>query len=83
MAQSHHRKKHKSHLRQFRQSKIKSSDSAASRTKAAIILAILGAVVGFAVGYFASGGHLIWIISCLAGGIAIGYYIGKRIDEGS
>lgn len=80
MARSHHRKKHKAHLKQFKQSQDTSA-SGNAKGKAAWILAIGGAIVGFAVSYFASGGALLWLaVVTLAAGVA-GYYIGKKMDE--
>ena len=59
MAQSHHRKKHKEHLRQYqhRQENV----SSAPKRKAAVIFAIVGVVIGLAVSYFASDANFVWI----------------------
>lgn len=80
MARSHHRKKHKSHLKQFKQSQ-ETSSPAKSKAKAAWVLAIGGAIVGFAVSYFASDGAPLWLaVATLAAGVA-GYYVGKKMDD--
>lgn len=81
MARSHHRKKHKEHLRQFKHSHETSAVSPAAKSRAAVVFAILGALVGIAVGYFATHGSLIWVAVGLAAGGAIGYFIGRNIDE--
>lgn len=78
MANPHHRKKHKEHLKQFQQRQ--SNFSKDVKGSAANIFAIVGAVIGFAIAYFASG-DLIWmVITALITGIA-GYFTGKRIDN--
>ena len=80
MARSHHRKKHKEHLRQFKNSHETSKASSSARLKTTGIFTVLGAATGFAISYFATGFNIIWAsISVIAGGIA-GYYIGKKID---
>jgi VIT1/CCC1 family predicted Fe2+/Mn2+ transporter len=81
MARSHHRKKHKSHLQQFRHSHDTSVSSPKARGKATSIFTIVGAALGFAIGYFATQGTMLWlVVGLLAGGVA-GYLIGRRIDS--
>ncbi|MES1221663.1 MAG: hypothetical protein ABUT20_39550 [Bacteroidota bacterium] len=80
MAQSHHRKKHKEHLRQFqhRQENLTTTP----KRKAASIFAVVGVVIGLAIGYFSSDANIIWlIVAGIAGGIA-GYLFGRNIDKG-
>ncbi|HET6996215.1 MAG TPA: hypothetical protein VFI06_14580 [Chitinophagaceae bacterium] len=80
MARSHHRKKHKQHVQQFKHR----GDFAASRTKgkASYTFLIIGVIVGFLIGYFASNGAVGWMgIGLVVGGV-IGYLIGARIDAG-
>ena len=82
MARSHHRKKHKSHLQQFRHSHDVAGPREGSSGKATIVFAIAGALFGFAIVYFATSGSIPWMIGgAIAGGIA-GYFIGKKIDQG-
>jgi len=78
MARSHHRKKHKEHLRQFKHS----HDTVTSKTKgkASYTFLIIGAIVGLAVGYFASVGAVGWMAIGLVAGGAAEYFIGRRID---
>lgn len=79
MARSHHRKKHKEHLRQFKHS----HDTAISskvKGKAAGVFTFGGVVVGLATGFFASNGAIIWIVAGVAAGGLAGYFIGRRID---
>jgi len=82
MARSHHRKKHKAHVRQFRQSHEGGSSADVPKTKATFLFAGLGAILGFAVGYFGSSGSLLWMaIAAVLGGVT-GYYLGRNIDAG-
>ena len=81
MANPHHRKKHKAHLKQFQQRAVSGTGESKAKAKASSVFAIGGAVVGMFVLYFATQGDFIW---ALAGGIAgglIGYLIGKNIDR--
>jgi hypothetical protein len=80
MARSHHRKKHKEHLRQFRHSH--DTTSSKSRGRASNTFLIIGAVVGFAIGFFAAEGDITWSLIGLAAGSVLGYFIGRRIDAG-
>ena len=80
MAQSHHRKKHKEHLRQFQHRQ--SNGPTVAKRKAAVIFAVVGTVLGLAISYFSSDANVVWIvIGTVAGGIA-GYLFGRNIDRG-
>lgn len=81
MARSHHRKKHKEHLREFKDRQDINYTSVKSKTKASSIFAIAGALVGFAVSYFATQGAIIWVASATIVGAVAGYFIGKKIDS--
>ena len=81
MARSHHRKKHKENVRQFRHSPGM-AESPATKGKAATIIMIVGALAGFAIGYFASEGVILWMTVGLLAGAVGGYFVGKRVDEG-
>ena len=81
MARSHHRKKHKSHLQQFRNTHDTSVSSSASRTGAISVFTIAGALLGLAVGYFAMEGTMLWIVVGLLMGGFLGYLIGSRVDQ--
>ena len=81
MARSHHRKKHKEHLRQFKNKG--ETVSHAPKSKASGIFTIAGAIIGLAVSYFGSQGSLLWVtIGVIAGGTA-GYFVGRRFDSDS
>ncbi len=84
MARSHHRKKHKQHLQQFRQSHDTNVSKAVSKAKASAtwIFTIAGVVLGFAVSYFATSGSLLWMAVGSLAGATTGYFIGKKIDAG-
>ena len=81
MARSHHRKKHKEHLRQFKHKDETGSSTA--KSKASGIFTIAGAIIGLAVSYFGSQGSLLWIVIGLIAGGAAGYFVGRRIDSDS
>jgi hypothetical protein len=78
MARSHHRKKHKAHLQQFKHSQDTAIPKA--KGKAAYVFLVIGAIAGLLIGYFASQGAVGWIgIGLMVGGLA-GYFIGRRVD---
>jgi hypothetical protein len=82
MARSHHRKKHREHVRQFRNTQ-EITRSAKTKGHASGVFAFAGAVAGLLIGYFAGSGSLIWAVAGLIiAGIA-GYLIGLRIDKGT
>ena len=80
MARSHHRKKHKQHLQQFKHSQEVVADKPKSKSSATWVFGIAGAILGFAVSYFASGA-IVWVAAGLITGTAAGYFIGKKIDS--
>lgn len=83
MARSHHRKKHREHVKQFRHSHDTATSSVSSNGKATTIVMIIGALTGFAVAFFASGGVLLWMTAGLILGALGGYFAGKKIDAGN
>jgi VIT1/CCC1 family predicted Fe2+/Mn2+ transporter len=82
MARSHHRKKHKEHLRNFKQSH-EGAASVKAKGKASGVFTFGGVAVGLLLGYLASNGLLVWAIVGLVAGGAAGYLIGRSIDRGS
>jgi len=81
MARSHHRKKHKEHLRQFKHRG--ETVSAKQKSKASGIFTVAGAIIGLAVSYFATDASYIWMaVGTVAGGLA-GYFIGRKVDQDS
>jgi uncharacterized protein YcfJ len=76
MPSSHHRKKHK-HFQppSHQQAKPK------NRASAAIVMAIVGGVVGLAITYLAAQESPAWVVAGTIAGIAIGYYGGKQLDR--
>jgi uncharacterized membrane protein YfcA len=81
MARSHHRKKHKQHLQQFKHSQETSADAPKSKSSATWVFGIAGAVLGFAISYFATSGELLWLAAGLIAGSTAGYFIGRKIDS--
>jgi hypothetical protein len=81
MARSHHRKKHKEQLRHFKHKE--ETTVSTPKSKASSLFAIMGAVVGLAVSYFASEASILWIVIGFIAGLTGGYLIGRRIDAGS
>ena len=80
MARSHHRKKHKEHLRQFRHSQ-ETNAIKSGKGKTIGMFTGLGAALGFAVSYFATQASVLWIAIGILAGAVIGFYIGRKIDE--
>ena len=82
MPASHHRKKHKEHLRQFRHTSNVTSSSRKSNAKnATALFTFIGAAFGLAVGFFGGTSFSITIAAIFIGSIA-GYFIGKKINSG-
>ncbi len=80
MAKSHHRKKHKEHLRNYQHSQ-ESVNPVSRKGKITGTFAILGAILGIAIGYFVTDGDLIWIgFGSVTGGLA-GYLAGHYLDK--
>ena len=79
MARPHHRKKHKQHLREYL--KTRNSYSTGAKSKGTNVFALVGAVVGLAIGYFATEGNLFWMIAGAVIVAGLGYFAGKKIDE--
>lgn len=73
MARSHHRKKHKHFQPPPHERKAKGG--------AASLLAIVGAVVGIAIMYFASPENILLMAAGLIAGTLTGYIIGRGIDK--
>lgn len=79
MARSHHRKKHKEHLRNFKQKE--ETTWSTPKSKAANVFAVTGAIVGLAISFFSTGGSILWIsVGVIVGGLA-GYLIGRKVDQ--
>jgi VIT1/CCC1 family predicted Fe2+/Mn2+ transporter len=81
MARSHHRKKHKEQLRQFKHKE--ETTVSTPKSKASNIFAIIGAIIGLAVSYFASEASVFWILIGFIAGAIGGYLIGRRVDAGN
>ena len=79
MARSHHRKKHKEHLRQYQHSHEAATST--PKGKSVTVFIIMGAIIGLAISYFSSDRSVAWsIVGTLAGGTG-GYFFGRNIDR--
>jgi hypothetical protein len=78
VARSHHRKKHKQHLRSYQQSRGPADRPA--RTKVRNIFTLIGLALGLGIAYFAVNTPAALVIGAAAG-TAIGYFTGKKMDE--
>jgi hypothetical protein len=81
MPRSHHRKKHKSHVRQFKQAHDTGTGDTRRKGKVTAAFTILGALTGGAICYFASSGDIMVIGIGVLIGAVVGYYAGHRIDS--
>ena len=81
MANPHHRKKHKEHLRQFQQRVASNTGESKARSKASSVFAVGGAVAGMAILYFATQGDFVWALGGAVVGAAVGYLIGRNVDR--
>jgi len=81
MARSHHRKKHKEHLRQFKHKG--EMTTAKPKSKATGIFTVAGAIIGLAVSYFATEASYLWMAIGTVAGVVAGYFIGHRVDADS
>ena len=79
MARSHHRKKHKEHLRQYQHTQ--ESVTQKTKGKAANVFTVVGAVAGLALGYFSSDRSPVWSIVIALAGATAGYLFGRSIDR--
>lgn len=82
MARTHHRKKHKSHVRNFKQEKEGSGllEPKKSRSSGKLVFAIGGAVAAFVISYFATDSNL-WMGVITLIGAGLGYLLGNNIDN--
>lgn len=81
MARTHHRKKHKSHVQQFRHSHDTRVAGTKARSGGVSVFTITGALIGLAVGYLVTEGTLLWVVLGLLAGGALGYLLGNRVDR--
>lgn len=51
------------------------------KRSAAVVLAILAAILGLAVVYFAQGADALWMVIGAASGAVVGYIIGHNMDK--
>jgi hypothetical protein len=79
MANPHHRKKHKEHLRQFQKSRT--SYTADVKSKSTNIFTLVGGIMGLVVSFLSASDKIIWIIAGTLIGAAAGYLLGKGIEN--
>jgi hypothetical protein len=81
MARSHHRKKHKEHLRQFKHDH-EHAPSEIAKGKSVWVFTIGGAIVGLMIAYFAAnGGAMAWSLLGLLAGATAGFLMGRKFDS--
>jgi flagellar motor component MotA len=83
MANPHHRPKHKQYVHQkhIAQQHHEQSIPAKSAKKAALPLAIIGAVAGLLVAYIANKESILALTGGLIAGAIVGYLFGGNIDK--
>lgn len=82
MARSSHRRKHKTHVQQFKKDRSQKS-GIFKRSSTFPVFTIVGGLLGLAVGYIATDGTLLGIsIGTVIGAIS-GYLLGRKIDLSS
>lgn len=82
MPRSSHRKKHKSHVQQFKKEHNHNA-GAFKRSSTFPVFTIVGGLLGLIVGYIATNGSLPVILIGLAVGALAGYLLGRKIDLSS
>jgi len=81
MGRTHHRKKHKENLRQFKQSHDSTTTSkAVKKGKSTRLFTIIGGAIGLGVTYFASL-TWVWLIVGVVTGLIAGYVVGNKIEK--
>ena len=77
MANPHHRKKHKEHLKNFKHEQV--HEAVEKKSSPGFFLIILGALVGFGITYFASNQNIPIMAAGFFAGGALGYWASKQI----
>ena len=80
MPQSHHRREHKSHIRNYHKEHhgLKSNSKHTKSGNSALLFVIMGTIAGLGISYFASEGSMYWVlIGALAGAVG-GYFLARK-----
>lgn len=81
MPTPHHRKKHKLHQQKYQHHEHQPGRvPGKKKRKAANWMGAIGALLGFAITYFAGTG-LIWIVIATIAGLILGYTFGNSMDK--
>ena len=78
MARTHHRRKHKQHLEQFKHRQ--DATASAPHSRATTVFAVVGLIAGLFTSYFIFDGALLPVIAIAIIAAVLGYYIGKSVD---
>lgn len=77
MPESRTRHKHHSHHPQYNSPHT----TIKARRSAAVVLATIAAILGFAVAYFSQGADILWMVIGAVSGAIIGYIVGRNMDK--
>lgn len=78
MPHSRQRNKHHHHAQQHH---APAAGNTKAKRNASVLMAIIFGVFGLAIGTYAGGKDLVWIIGGAILGILVGYFVGSRIDK--
>lgn len=81
MPNSHHRAKHKQQHGHHPQPGQHAAHPPKSKTRAALVMTVIGGLVGIAIAYFANNESSVWMIAGLAFGALAGYFFGSSMDR--
>ena len=80
MPQSHHRREHKSHIRNYHKEHQsgKSGSKTSKSSGSSVLFLIIGAIAGLGLSFFASEGSPYWVLIGTNAGALVGYFVEKK-----